>query len=241
MKAKPKKMTKKTKSRLKSKRSFSRLQVLVFAIVFAAVGGWAIYISMAAGHNTTSGTGDYVWSITQRQGSAGAIEQQPGVIYSDNCLWTIDSHDIFGGYGKLAAGTSASIGDCIIEDGTLHMVGIRFAADTPDLKVSFSFQPQDRTYYVKPVATSTGYEYLGCVIGPYISDWPSLPTVANSTGGHGLKAQITINVNNPTTRAARKVNGYAFIGNYVSSRLGICAGTITEPFDDAGAVWQTGL
>lgn len=180
----------------------------------------------------------FAWTVTDRQGSAGQIEQQPGVVYTGACLWTIDSNVELGGYGKLAAGASASYQECLIADGFSHEAGVNLTAATADLIVTISYAPQGRTFQVPARPVADGYEYRGCVIGPGYADWPSLPTVDDSNDGHGLPTDITVTVTNPTSRTVRNVNAFAAVA---SSRPGLCQ-QLGGPYEDpAGVVWRTGL
>lgn len=178
-----------------------------------------------------------------RIGSDGNIEQQPGVAYTGPCLWTIDSLNQFSGDGTLLAGATASLSDCLVADDAQHITGLRVDAASPDLIVTITYQPQGVTFTATPTATSTGYDYLVCGVGPVYSTVPLLPLVAESNGGRGVQTTITARVRNPTGRSVRKASVFGVIGSYEPSRAGFCGASTSDWFaagsDDA--VWKTGL
>jgi hypothetical protein len=242
-------MTKKTSKKskpLKKQMTFSSNQILLFVLAFAAVGAVAVWQSLAATHSSNNGTGPLTLATISKGSGTGTsgtndIEQQPGVTYSGSCLWSLDSNEKWSGYGYLAAGTSASSGDCLIADIGQHLTGVNFTSTSANLKVTISYQPQGRSYSIKPVKTSTGYQYKGCVAGPFYSTLPLLPQVPDSTGGNGVLTQINITITNPTNQTIKKIAPFAVFGPNSPDLQGICTGTITDVFMDAGALWQTGI
>lgn len=182
-------------------------------------------------------------ATTFRIGSYGSIEQQPGVTYTGPCLWTIDSLDQFSGDGTLAAQSEASVSDCLIADDAQHITGVHVVAPSPSLVVTISYSPQGVEFTARPTATSTGYDYLVCGIGPIYSTTALLPVVAASNGGHGIPTTITVRVRNPTGKSVRKMSVFGSIGSNEPTRQGFCGAAISDWFlaGSDGAAWKTGL
>lgn len=248
---------------LKRKQTFSGAQILLFVLIFASVGGFAIWKGLAASGNPKS-SGNTVFTLTSGPlGAGGDVEQQSTIAWynctqdqtsacvwnNTGCLWTIDDDAGFvGATGNIAPGASTSNGYCVIEDGYGHNINASINSPSPDLVVKVTYQPQNVTFNFKPYLVSRGqYTYSGCVEGPYYSDWRNLPVIANSNNGHGLQGTFTVSVTNPTGRTIKGVNGGFHFG--VPFRLSdVCIGgapsspfTQGQDYNGIQPYWQTGL
>ena len=147
----------------------------------------------------------------QTPGGDTQPDQSLWVVNNTGCAWDADDRRSTGFLdGVIAAGETATGTRCVIADGTGHGVWFNVQARSPDLIVETRFEPQGFVFRANPVATGSGYEYWICTVGPDYdqSAVPTLPEIAGSNGGHGVRTDITVSITNPTSRTIRKVHTF---------------------------------
>lgn len=224
IKPKHKQMKKNSKSRkpasgrslLIAGKSFSRRSAFIFAGVFGLIGAIVLIKSFAGTPQPFSFTKD------QNNNIQHPVEQQsPDFFFGDKtnpsswvgnptryaanpCLWDVDDHIAFTGFGKLAPGVSVKGTLCVVADqydnfgGDDHMLLVKATNASPDVTVSLS-NDQGFSTTLTPVKVGRSYEWKTCKVdhtpGPYA-------TIDGSNGGTGTFVRYTVTVTN-TSRQTR--------------------------------------
>lgn len=167
----------------------------------------------------------------------------------EHCAWTADSNVKYAGTGVLAAKATASAAGCLVADWQQHIVGVRVTSGSPNLVVTLSWQPQGQTFVFIARPFEKGYEYRGCVKGPFYSgrlggpNDPQLVAIPDSNGGVGVFSNWNLSVVNPTGRNLHSVSAQMELGSSAPTRITqYCQGdTVEDAFVAGGAIWGTGL
>lgn len=220
--------TKKSKrsNTLKQRKRFSRLHIVLLALLFGAVGIFVVLQSRAATPSSLS------FTMMERQISSTVEQQSPTYFYppcsngaggagncdpstwvtntfaNEPCAWDVDDHFTMSASGQVGAGQTATGRICMIADGVTaigdasqdHMLRATVYAPSSALKVALR-NDHGVAIPLNPVADGrNGYKYYACSVdhtpGPY-------PTVAGSNGGVGVKVQWQLDV----TAGSRTVKG----------------------------------
>ena len=202
----------KKKNYLKRKQAFSGTQTLLFLIIFAVVGGFAIWKGLAAPINKQLALAFSLSSFEAQpcveQEGTSRVAGDPGCVTSlPNCVWTADSYISDTAYGYLNPGVGASDKICMVADGLLnwggepHFIEGNITAPVNNLKVNIS-DSAGHSYDVAAVPSGkTSYTYNFCEEG---SLFPSYPSIPNTNGGYGVINPYTLTVSNPSTRSVVK-------------------------------------
>lgn len=215
---------------------------LFFLVLLAASAAFLVAATgNAAKPQHAGGDHAFSWQLTNLD-IAGDVEQQPGVVNSDGCLWDIDDNWRMGDGGNLGAGEVASASQCLVADGAYHLTGVSVEALSPQLKVTVGYEPQAVVFTLTPEQIDRRlWRYLGCVTGPLYGNWPALPVIEGSNGGHGLVTTVTVTVENLSDRPARDVAAMLELGSDSPGHRQDYCRAKSPPFEQGGAVWSTGL
>lgn len=210
----------------KQPKSLSRLHILIFALLFGAIGTFALLQSHAATPSSLSFAlmEQQISPIVEQQsptyffapcsnGTGGAQNCDPStwvnnVFSNEPCVWDVDDHFTMSGYGNVPAGATISGRICMIADGLTaigdtsqdHMLRATVYSPSSTLTVTLR-NDHGVAIPLKPVTDGrNGYRYYACTMdhtsGPY-------PVIAGSNGGVGLKVQWQVDV----TAGAKAVKG----------------------------------
>lgn len=209
---------------------------------------------------------DFAWYAVSRD-IGSAVEQQSGfhdptycAAHQSECvwnptvndpqprMWTTDDHVVWwantGGNSANLSPGSYTVTEYEFADIQQRLNSVSVTADTPDLSVTVHFEPQGATFAYTPVLSGRQYVYNGCVVGPYQNPTdPLVVPIANSNGGWAVPTTVTLTVTNNTGRVQRHVYAQYEMGSMANSypRYRMCRLPLTDWFNEAGAIWQTGL
>jgi hypothetical protein len=225
-----------------------------------ALGGLVLAVSLAASPAAvrSGGAPVFAWGPTSARVIAQIVEQQSVGTTITNptaCPWSEDDSWYNGSYGVLNAGTT-SFTDCMIADNTLngiplthliglHVIGLQLIADTPNLLVQISYQPQDVTFTFTPQLISGRYVYQGCILGPQ-PDSDLLQIIPSSNGGYGFQESITVLTTNSTGHKWQKTQANIWLEGDIPGDEAVtqCRARLSAAgtgYKQNGALWQSAL
>ncbi|HSX23496.1 MAG TPA: hypothetical protein VLE74_00115 [Candidatus Saccharimonadales bacterium] len=201
----------------------SRRNMLLFVLLFAAVGSYLIWKSYAQAPQTLSFSrfgGDIQYPVEQESpnfffcgGSQGpikcAFDQSTWVRNPTSCVWDVDDYIDRSGTGNVAGGTTATDTTCLIADsytnygGDRKTIEVNISSSSSNLQVSL-VNSNGVKWAATPVAQKRGYLYALCIKDPTAGSM-TFPVLANSNGGTGQRVDYTLSIYNPN-KTTRSVN-----------------------------------
>lgn len=150
----------------------------------------------------------------QTPGGATQPDHSLWVVNPTPCAWDADDQFVSTYLGDLDAGASQSWSECLIGDGSDHVIGLRVRARTgASFQVTVSAVPG---YAVSADSGPLTNQYVyaaACLVGPvYQPNSPLLQPVPGSNGGVGVQVALTYTVTNTGTRRMREVWAESLIG-----------------------------
>lgn len=132
---------------------------------------------------------------------------------AEECLWNVDDHAAWRGYGRLESGTYTA-SQCVYNDwGALRINRATLRSDSPDLLITMTFQPSGYSVIATPLWWDSlrQYQYSACVEGPTYQK-ANTTEIPDSNGGYAVLGTVSISITNSTGRTLREVSGGLGIG-----------------------------
>jgi hypothetical protein len=186
---------------------FSARQFLIFALIFAAVGGLVLWKGFAL--RSYAATWGYERSpdlqnpVEQAMpnGSNATCTPDPGtvcIVNPTNCAWDIDDSIYRVGNGSLNANTSFSDTQCVMADGygssDHHAMAFLTTSPSKDLKVTVT-NSQGMSWTASPVVNSNSnrnWDYRLCIMDD--TRLGAYPPVEGSNGGNATPVDYTYTI-----------------------------------------------
>ncbi|HSW85478.1 MAG TPA: hypothetical protein VLF79_02600 [Candidatus Saccharimonadales bacterium] len=238
--SKSSKLSKKLLGRIQNR---SRLQMIIFIIIFGGIGTYAIIQSLAAGNNYYG----FSWNPSFSNINDSMDTDEPSGHYPRNttgCAWNDENQIVYSGSGDISSSTSNKL--CLVADyddngpsGAYPKTIIyKVYAPSNTLSVTLANDVGDR--WNSPPAIKSGNQYLYqlCVEDPVaekgeiglgdvngLNHWPEIP---NTNNGRGQIVNYTITLTNLGRSTMHKVTASWEVGINGNARGGLMANLQTQ-------------